>query len=549
MPVLREYQEGPVRLAVEYFRMENPAPSLMVLPTGWGKSWLTAYVARSIPDGDRLLVVQPTKELLEQNYEKYMTLCGELAKAGIFSASFGKKQMSKITYATIGSIKNLGEAFRREGFTKMLIDEAHLYPRKEESMLGGFLADSGITHVLGITATPLKMETVKSQRMVQKKKPDGTPMVDSRGKPVMTKLYDGYSKLVMLTNPSNDGGFFRDIMCVGQIRQMTSLGFWTPLIYEPWPYDPKELKLNSSGSEFSSESELSSYELNRTREKILSVLDFHHERRHVLVFVPTVEEAQALSEMVPDSAYVCGETPKKERAEIIRRFRAGEIRVIFNVSVLSVGFDYPLIDCIVLSSPTASISRYYQIAGRAVRIHPEKKDALVVDLGGNVARFGRIEDLWFEWDRIWRLYGTGGQLLSGIPIENIGDFHRDDVYRMINFTNTVKTYPFGRYKGVDMEEVPLGFLRWILHQRVQNGDTGDLEFLDRVRHMLENDIRDTRGEAPLVMMPTGIHQGKKFVDIPKNYLWWLKKNTRWTPYNDSLRRGIDLALQQETIFG
>ena len=269
----------------------------------------------------------------------------------------------------------------------------------------------------------------------------------------------------------------------------------------------------------------------------------------MLVFVPTVEEAQALSEMVPDSAYVCGETPKKERAEIIRRFRAGEIRVIFNVSVLSVGFDYPLIDCIVLSSPTASISRYYQIAGRAVRIHPDKKDALVVDLGGNVARFGRIEDLWFEWDRIWRLYGTGGQLLSGIPIENIGDFHRDDVYRMINFTNTVKTYPFGRYKGVDMEEVPLGFLRWILHQRVQNGDTGDLEFLDRVRQMLENDIRDTRGEAPLVMMPTGIHQGKKFIDIPKNYLWWLKKNTRWTPYNDSLRRGIDLALQQETIFG
>ena len=520
----------------------------MVMPTGWGKSWLTAHVARSIPEGDRLLVVQPTKELLEQNHGKYTALCGDIAQAGIYSASFGKKDIGRITYATIGSIKNLGAEFRRLGFTKMLIDEAHLYPRKDESMLGQFLADSGITHVLGVTATPLKMETVHSQRMVQKKDANGNPVVDRSGRPVMVKVYDGYSKLVMLTNPSRDGSFFRDILYVGQVAEMVRSGFWTTLRYETWPFDPRDLKLNSSGSEFSSESEIGTYEANRTREKIVHVLANHPERRHCLVFVPTVEEAEQMAAMVPDSAYVCGETPGRQRQDIIRRFRDGEIRVIFNVAVLSVGFDYPLIDCIVLSSPTASISRYYQIAGRAVRIHPGKRDALIVDLAGNVARFGRIEDLWFEWDRIWRLYGSGGNLLSGIPIENIGDFRRDDVYRMINYRNNVTVYPFGKYKDVPMEEVPLGFLRWMLHQRVQKGDTADLELLDRIRQMLENDIRDTTREPALQLMPSGIHQGKKISDIPANYLWWLKKNTVWNVYNDSLRRGIDAALSQGRIF-
>ena len=49
---------------------------------------------------------------------------------------------------------------------------------------------------------------------------------------------------------------------------------------------------------------------------------------------------------------------KTERSQVIARFRAGEIRVIFNVRVLSTGFDYTGIDCIVLGVSTASIALY-----------------------------------------------------------------------------------------------------------------------------------------------------------------------------------------------
>ena len=69
---LRKYQEEPVRKAIEFFRQENPEPSLIVLPTSWGKSILAAEVAAACPDP--ILVVQPTKELLEQNLNKYIQL-------------------------------------------------------------------------------------------------------------------------------------------------------------------------------------------------------------------------------------------------------------------------------------------------------------------------------------------------------------------------------------------------------------------------------------------------------------------------------------------
>ncbi|MBQ8082597.1 MAG: DUF3820 family protein [Clostridia bacterium] len=545
---LRPYQEIPVRKAVEFFRQPAAVPSLMVLPTAWGKSWLTAHVARSIPEGDRLLVLQPTKELLEQNHAKYMSLCGALAEAGIYSASFGKKEIAKITYATIGSVKAAGAEFRKAGFTKLLIDEAHLYPRKEESMIGQFLADSGITHVLGITATPLKLETFTSQKLVQKKTPSGAPAYDSKGRPLMKKVYDGYSKLTILTNPSNDGSFYRDIIHVSQIAEMTAMRFWSPLIYDPLPFDPQALRMNSSGSEFAEESGKSTYELNGTHDKIRQTLDRHRERRHVLVFVPTVEEAELLASEYPGSAAVSGKTPKKERERIIGGFRSGDIRVVFNVMVLSTGFDYTKIDMLILGAPTASIARYYQTVGRAVRIDEEKTDALVVDMGGNVQRFGHVEDIFFEYDRIWRMYGTGGSLLSGIPVDCLGTVHREDVWRMMNWRNGVTSFPFGKYRGTPIGEVPAGYLRWYLKKTAPEGRPEDMQLLDKVRIMLECDVRDTTGEPALGLVPSGIHQGKPFGEVPKNYLWWLYRNTRWTPYNDSLRRAVEGALKEDRLF-
>lgn len=438
MITLRENQSEPIRKAVEFFNEKKPKPSLIVLPTAWGKSILTAFVAKN--SEDRMIVLQPSKELLEQNYQKYFALCGDFANdAGIYSASFGRKEISKITYATIGSIKNLGAKFKEMGFTKMLIDEAHLYPREADSMLGRFLKDSGITHVLGITATPVKLQTGRDR--------DG-----------MT-----YSKLVMLTSRSKKGNFFKEIIHVGQVSEMVRLGFWSPLTYETTGFDSSMLVFNSSRSEYTEESVQRAYDANGGTEQVIQVLDKHSDRRHVLAFVPSVQDAINLSERYPNSAVIYGDMDKRERADIIARLRAGQIRVIFNVRVLSTGFDYTGIDLIVFGISTASIALYYQIIGRATRIAPEKKDALIVDLGGNVERFGRVEDLTFEKGRMWRLFGSGGRLLSGIPITDIGTITREDTEAVDRqAVQPIEIMPFGKYKGERLTDIPLDYRQWML---------------------------------------------------------------------------------------
>jgi hypothetical protein len=51
---------------------------------------------------------------------------------------------------------------------------------------------------------------------------------------------------------------------------------------------------------------------------------------------------------------------------------------------------------------------------------------LVVNLAGNVPRFGRVEEITFKKEaHTWHIYGTGGRLLSGIPVHEIGKVRKN----------------------------------------------------------------------------------------------------------------------------
>jgi DNA repair protein RadD len=444
MITLRKNQTEPIGKAIEFFNTKTTSPSLIVLPTAWGKSILTAFTAKETEG--KLLVLQPSKELLEQNYKKYISLCGDdlQVQACIYSASFGRKDFNKITYATIGSIKNIGKLFKQLGFKKLLIDEAHLYPREADSMLGTFLKESEITHVLGITATPIKLQ-------------QNTDLNGNR-----------FSKLQMLTSRSKKGNFFKDIIHVGQVQEMVELRFWSKLEYQTTGFDSSALVYNSSKSEYTEESVLQAFQSNNIHEQIKQQLNERADRRHILVFVPSVAEAIQLSKQYPESAAIYGDMHKAEREKVIDDFRSGRTRVIFNVRVLSTGFDYTGIDCIIFGISTASIALYYQIVGRGTRIDTGKKDCLIIDLAGNIDRFGKVEDIVFEKDTMWRMYGTGGKLLSGIPIHEIGTVKRDDVTakRAAAVSNRagkpIEIMPFGKYKGDLIKDIPLDYKRWML---------------------------------------------------------------------------------------
>lgn len=74
-------QVDAVQKAMDYYN--NPKedkPVIMVAPTAYGKSIVISEIARQV---GRVVVIQPSKELLEQNYSKLIALGGKIGRAHV----------------------------------------------------------------------------------------------------------------------------------------------------------------------------------------------------------------------------------------------------------------------------------------------------------------------------------------------------------------------------------------------------------------------------------------------------------------------------------
>lgn len=121
MIIPRSYQQEGIDKTINFLEGSEQGNPLLVYPTGAGKSVVIAKIAEYIANkGKRLLVFQPQKEILQQNYDKYVAYGYQ---ASVYSASMNSKNFGDVTFATIGSVASKPELFK--GYDYILVDEAH----------------------------------------------------------------------------------------------------------------------------------------------------------------------------------------------------------------------------------------------------------------------------------------------------------------------------------------------------------------------------------------------------------------------------------------
>jgi DNA repair protein RadD len=359
MYTLREYQRQAVDAAVNYFTNGNRRNGLIVLPTGSGKSLVIANIINRLDTP--VLVFQPSKEILIQNYEK---LCSYgVVDCSVFSASCNSKVISRITFATIGSVKNHKEYFMR--FRYVIIDECHQV-NPEEGMYHDFIKTTGCK-VIGLTATPYRLYS--------------------------SRFYGAMLRFITRTNPR----IFNDLIYVAQVRTLAEQGYLARLnYYQLNVVDTARLKVNSTGFDYTDASMRAYYreiKFNNTLDNIIRRL-LVAGRDSILVFTKFVDEAENLVRTLgTEAAVVSSQMDMSERDRILRDFKAKRIKVVANVGVLTTGFDFPELATVVLARPTRSLALYYQMVGRAIRPHETKSEGWIVDLCGNYRRFGRVDEL------------------------------------------------------------------------------------------------------------------------------------------------------------
>ncbi len=117
------------------------------------------------------------------------------------------------------------------------------------------------------------------------------------------------------------------------------------------------------------------------------------ENRQTLVFACNVAHSKQLAEAFFNAgvmaAHIDGYMDGDEQDEIIRLYKAGKIKVLVSVGMLSKGFDDPATSCIVLARPTKSLMLHYQMLGRVLRTFMGKKYGIIIDHAGNLLRNGK----------------------------------------------------------------------------------------------------------------------------------------------------------------
>lgn len=381
---LREYQQQASDRAVNFFNSKTNKNSIIVLPTGSGKSLVIADIANRL-DG-HTLVFQPSKEILEQNFNK---LCSYgILDCSVYSASFNSKHISRITFATIGSVRNSPELFSH--FKNIIVDECHLVNAKE-GMYKSFFEVLNCK-ILGLTATPYRLSSSSFGSML---------------------------KFITRTRPR----VFSDVLYNVQISTLLDMGFLSKLNYysmKPVAWNDANLFTNSTGADYTDKSIQAEYKRIDFYSYLIEIVNRlmnpkqGGKRKGILVFTRFLEEAERLTKHIEGCQIVSGDTSKKEREQLLSDFKAGLIPVIANVGVLTTGFDYPELDTIVIARPTMSLALYYQIVGRAIRPHRNKESGWIIDLCGNIERFGKVEELKLTEPKagLWQVESSGKQLTN-----------------------------------------------------------------------------------------------------------------------------------------
>lgn len=111
--------------------------------------------------------------------------------------------------------------------------------------------------------------------------------------------------------------------------------------------------------------------------------------RRAIVFATDVETANEIAVKFNEwgirAASLSAKTPLRVREKYIGEFKNGKLTVLINVDLFDEGFDVPACDVVIMARPTASLGKYRQMVGRALRFQIGKV-ALIIDMVSNIVR-------------------------------------------------------------------------------------------------------------------------------------------------------------------
>lgn len=341
---LRDYQKSASDAVMAEW--EDKPSTLVVMPTGTGKTVLFADIIRRVQP-NRVMVVAHREELLMQARDKISFWAGlecavEIADQTAPTDVWFRKQVVVSTVQTQssgrGDVKRM-HRFKPEDFGCLIIDEAHHATADSYRKLIEHYRQNPNLKVLGVTATP-----------------------DRTDEEALGQVFDSVAFDYEILDAIQDGYL---VPIYQHIVGVESLDF---------------SHVRTTAGDLNGADLAEVMENEKNMQGIAGAAVQIIGDRRTIVFAASVKQAETLSEIFNrhrsgSAGWVCGQTNREERKELLDKFANGKIQIVVNVGVLTEGFDNPGVETIVMARPTKSRSLYAQMAGRSTRPLPGVIDA------------------------------------------------------------------------------------------------------------------------------------------------------------------------------
>lgn len=365
-PALRSYQQDAVNAILQRFQATDR--TLLVMATGLGKTQVGCSVAEHFLPG-RVLWLAHRKELVTQGADRLQLVTGEVVD--IEMAELWASNRARIVSASIDSIRTRLDRWPPDHFSLVVFDEFHHAVAKSYRKVWEHFT----CKKLGMTATP-----------------------DRGDERALGQLVD-------------------DVAGVWDIVDGIDGGYLVPIKGQSVQVDEVDLSHIGKTAGDLAAGELDTEMASHIEGIVSKTLEIEPNRTGIWFF-PGVKSAELacdrLNALGQSAAFVCGETPKEERDDIMKGFKNGTYRHLTNCAVATEGFDAPNADMVVIGRPTLSRALYAQMVGRGLRVLPglveglaeaaDRKQAVatslkpscsVIDFAGNAGKHVLItpEDL------------------------------------------------------------------------------------------------------------------------------------------------------------
>lgn len=335
----RAYQDRAVKTAIEKER------GVIKVATGGGKTLISAMLVRAL----RLptLFITHKIDLLEQTYEKYQTILGDLFSIGVIGARHYEEG-----FVTIATKQTLYELFKKDPketakllkqYKCLIIDEAHRVSSKSFYTIATLASNA--YYRIGLTATPFMAENPADNMILRGV--TGNIIVNVTAAELIEAgvLAQPFFKFIEITQPANIMQYLSDW------HEVYSAGI-----------------VNNE--------QRNTIILQKTNQLVKN-------NKRCLIIVQRIEHGEILKKALNEQPHIkcqfaSGQNDKYERSKILKKIQNGELNVVIATNIFDEGIDVQNISAVILAAGTKSAPALFQRTGRAMR-KKEDNYAIIID--------------------------------------------------------------------------------------------------------------------------------------------------------------------------